>query len=75
MDEKLLSKVCFNMVSMAGFIRASMPTTYTFLFNIEDEFTKDELETILDFAEKSDEVSDAKGLINEWLKGKEENDG
>lgn len=79
MDEKLLSKVCFNMVSMAGFIKVSMPMAYEFLFDLEDEFTKDELETILDLAEKNisaNDIEDIKKLIDELAsKYKEENNG
>lgn len=76
MDDKLLSKVCFNMMTMAGFIMATSPTVYNFLFNLEDEFDVDEMETILRFAERSTDVENAKKLIEELSnKGKEENDG
>lgn len=75
MDDKLLSKICFNLVSQAGFIRLMMPKAYELLFNLEEEFDKDELETILDLAEKSDAVMDTMELVDELLKGKEENDG
>lgn len=79
MDDKLLSKVCFNMMTMAEFIRATSPTVYNFLFNLDDEFTKDELKTIIDLGEKNitpEDIEDLKNFIDELVsEHKEESNG
>lgn len=75
MDKELLAKLCYNFSSMAGFIRMMMPDAYHRLFDLDDSFTKDEIETIMDLAEQSEEFKQSVAMVMELLEGKEENDG
>jgi hypothetical protein len=76
MDKELLARLCYQFSSMAGCIKMVMPDIYHRLYDLNDTFTKDEIETIMNIAEQSEEhkrsVAMVMELLHEWT---EENDG
>lgn len=69
MDEKLQAKVCYNLMSVLGFVKLTNPEFYDRLWNIEKNFTEDEIEIINAYANKSEEHINAVKQAIETLKG------
>ncbi len=69
MDEKLQAKVCYNLISVLVFVKLMNPNSYDRLWDIERNFTEDEIEIINAYANKSEEHINAVNQVIEMLKG------
>lgn len=69
MNEKLQAKVCYNLMSVLGFVKLTNPEGYDQLWDIEKSFTEDEIKIINAYANKSEEHVNAVKQMIEMLKG------
>lgn len=71
MEEKtLLGRICFNLGSMAGFLKLVHPDVYEELFHLEKEFSQDELKLIFSLAKQESDRAAAELLAE--LKGEDD---
>lgn len=74
MSRELQARVAFHFVSVLGFVKLTSPSVYRELFDIDEEFSRDEIQTILDLSTESETYKISVSLAKEMLDNEEKED-
>lgn len=74
MSRELQARVAFQFVSVLGYVKLTNPSVYRELFDIDEEFSRDEIQMILDLSIESEEYKVSTLIAKEMLNNEEKED-